>query len=144
MIGDWLASAMPSSSSSSMSWVAVEEKVAGPSWVAVEEKLNMEFAVWRSGFQSQPEEYRELVEGARMKVTDRGLATITIGKMEWELSPPSGYTGYCEKLQQSEDWLLVSRSGFRVTLCSPHGEMEPVDMSGVVSRFFTSGGTYAS
>ena len=119
----------------------------------------MEFAFWRSEYQSQPEEYRDFVEGARMKVTDRGLATITIGKMEWGLAPPSGYTGYCEKLQESEqeDWLLVSRSGFQVTLrsphgssgvlhvCPPHGEMEPaldggVDMSGVVSRFFTSGG----
>lgn len=127
------------------------------SWAAVEEKMAMEFAIWKSRKQPQPEEYMELMAGARMKVTDRGLATITFGKLEWELAPPSGYTGYCEKLRpEQDDWLLVSRSGFRVTLHAPQGSLQVCPCNGdlesalaavsladgVVSRFFTSGGIH--
>lgn len=128
------------------------------SWAAVEEKLAIDFTIWKSKAapQSRPAELTELVEGSWLKKTDRGAATILVGTLEWDLTPPSGYTGYCER---QEDWLLVSCSGFRVTLRSPHGsgvlqvcpasaEMEGlqlsqldggVDMS-VVSRFFTCGG----
>lgn len=139
------------------------------SWPAVEEKISNEFAIWKSKIckctrpQSQPEEYVDFVEGACMNLTGNGSVTIRIGKLEWMLAPPSGYTGYC-KIQ--DDWLLVSRSGYRVALRSPHGSaILPVcpcsgqievlksqalshfphldaDMSGLISRFFTSGGKY--
>ena len=80
----------------------------------------MDIAIWKSEAapESRREEHRELVEGAFLKLVDRGVATISIGKLEWKLTPPSVYEGYCEK---QDDWLLVSGSGFRVALRSPHG-----------------------
>jgi hypothetical protein len=129
------------------------------SWAAVEEKLQMDVAIWKSEAapESRPKEYRELVEGALIKLMDRGVAIISIGKLEWEVAPPSAY---CD---QQDDWLLVSpSSGFRVALRSPHGRQGVLqvcpcgddlsitqrfvdiddELNNMLARFFSSEGTH--
>jgi hypothetical protein len=88
------------------------------SWSTVEEKLLTDIAKWKSKVPWIPRQVEEiaLVEGALVMPTGKGVATMRIGKLEWELTPPSNYTGYCET---KDDWLLVSGSEFKVVVHPP-------------------------
>ena len=91
------------------------------SWAAVEEKLLMDVAVWRSKVPQVPRQVEEsaLIEGlALIMPTVKGVATVRIGKLDWELTPPSSYTGHCET---KDHWMLVSGSEFKVTVRLPNG-----------------------
>ncbi|KAG0576827.1 hypothetical protein KC19_5G110800 [Ceratodon purpureus] len=93
---------------------------ARQSWGSVEEKLLTDIAKWKSKVGALPRLVEEaaLIEGASVMPTGKGVATVKIGRLDWELTPPSNYSGYCET---KDNWLLVSGSEFKVSVRSPYG-----------------------
>lgn len=85
------------------------------SWATVEEAVCTDSAIWISKLSSTPqsEEYQDLIHAISIPPVSKGHVTVKIGKLFWELSPPSGYIACCEK---KDDWELVPYSGFQVAL----------------------------